>query len=248
MEALDLLDLLFCGVVIVFAYTIRNATGFGGATVGVPFITLVAPISTAVTIFAILNIMASYDVLRRDWRKIAWREIARLLPTSIMGVIAGLYLMSLVNEVTLARALGAFIILYAIYALATADNPFKMPDHLRNMLAIGMGWIAGFFGTLFGAASGPAYAIYMNMLRLDKAVFRVTVTTVIVIGLLLRTAGYSGLGYFDRHLLMALAAAIPLMLLGGWVGDRFMKKVNARQFNQLVAGVLMVSGVGLMLK
>lgn len=248
MEALSILELVFCAVVIVFAYSIRNATGFGGATVGVPFLTLVAPISASITIFAILNIMASYDVLRRDWRRIAWSEVLRLLPTSVVGVIFGLYLMRDVDEELISRALGAFIVVYAIYALATSAHPFKMPLRLKTFLAITMGWMGGFIGTLFGAAASPIYAIYMNMLALDKAVFRVTITTVISMGLVLRTLGYSGLGFMNNSVAIALAVAIPLMFFGGWVGDKLLKNINQKQFNQLVAGVLIISGVSLMLK
>ena len=95
---------------------------------------------------------------------------------------------------------------------------------------------------------GPVYAMYMKSLRLDARVFRVSVTSVILFQLLARVAGYAGIGYYGDAVLMTLAAAAPFMLLGTWLGDALVNRVDQRHFGHLVSAVLLVSGLGLLLK
>ena len=92
------------------------------------------------------------------------------------------------------------------------------------------------------------YVIYLNALRLGRDAFRVTITSIMLFQGVTRMAGYALMGLYDRHVLMLLAAALPTMLLGSWLGARLIRRVNAERFNLVIGVVLLVSGGALLIK
>jgi uncharacterized protein len=248
MEALSPLHIGFCALVLTAAFTVRGGTGFGSATIAVPMLAFVMPIGAAVAVVAALNIINSLGMVKRDWRKIAWPQLKRLLPYTMAGIAAGLYLMAILDDSVLRHALGLFLIAYSIYALAWGSSKSEVSERWHTPLAATTGTIGGFFGALFGGATGPIYAIYLNVLKLDKEAFRVTVTTVILIGLFARISGYAGLGFYDGAVLVMLLAAFPTMFLGAWLGDRVVQRLDQKKFGRFVGCTLLVSGVALVIK
>jgi uncharacterized protein len=245
MATLTFYQTLFCVFVLIGAFAVRGGTGFGAATVAVPLLALAVPVAIAVPVIAVLNVVNSAGMIRRDWRRIAWPVLLRLTPYTLLGIAVGLYVMSSIDEASLSRALGIFLLVYAPYAMWTAGRPLDLSPRWRTPLAVTAGTVGGFIGALFGGATGVIYAAYLNLLRLEKDVFRVTVTTIIVVGLLARTGGYAGLGLYDQTALFLLAAALPLMVLGSWLGDRVVQRFNEKKFGQLVGGVLLITGAAL---
>jgi uncharacterized membrane protein YfcA len=45
-----------------------------------------------------------------------------------------------------------------------------------------------------------------------------------------------------------LAAAIPTMFLGAWLGDRLVRRLDQKKFGRFVGAVLLVSGLALVLR
>ena len=248
MEELELIHLAFASLVVISAFAVRGTAGFGGGAVAVPLLALVLPIQVAIPVVAVLTVISSLGHWIRDWRKIMWREIARVAPFTLAGVLVGLQLFRELDSRTLTQAFGVFVIGYAIFAFATAGRLRAPPRSLIWPLAIGLSTLAGLVGTLFGGAAGPLYVIYLNTLRLEKDAFRVTVTTMLMTLAILRVAGYARLGFYDTTTLTVLAAALPMMLVGVRIGRHIAGRIDQRTFNRTVGLVLMVSGAALVLK
>ena len=51
-----------------------------------------------------------------------------------------------------------------------------------------------------------------------------------------------------RHALLLLAAALPMMLVGSWLGARVVRRFNPLWFSRAVGAVLLVSGTALIFK
>lgn len=248
MEGLGFFQLAFAALVVMLAFAVRGTTGFGGGAIGVPLLALVLPIHIVIPVITVLTIFSSLGHWLKDWRRIVWKEIVRVAPFTLSGVLGGLYLFRELDPRTLTRAFGVFVIAYAIFAFATAGRLRPPPRSLVWPLAIGLSTLAGVVGTLFGGAAGPLYVIYLNALRLEKDAFRVTVTTMLLTLATLRVIGYSGLGFYNPATLTVLAAALPMMLIGARIGNHVAGRINQRAFNRVVGLVLMVSGAALILK
>ena len=248
MESLNVLQLVFCVVVVTVAFAVRGGAGFGGGAIAVPLLALVFPLQVTVPVVTVLNMLSSIGQGVTDWRHIAWREIRRILPGSLAGVFLGLYLLTLFDPQPLAQALGVFVVLYALYVMVLAGRTPQIPPRWMLPVAAVTSIAAGIIGSLFGGAAGPVYVIYLNSARLAKDAFRVTITTVMLFQGLTRIAGYATLGFYDGHALLLLAAALPMVVIGSWLGARVVRRFNPVAFNRAVGVVLLISGAALVFK
>ncbi len=248
MEQLSLLQLVFCAIVVMVAFAVRGGAGFGGGAIAVPLLALVFPLPVTVPVVTVLNMLSSIGHGFTDWRNIVWREIRRILPGSLLGVFVGIYLLTLFDPQPLARALGVFVVFYALYVMVFAGRTPQIAQRWMLPVAALTSFAAGIVGSLFGGAAGPLYVIYLNAARLGKDAFRVTITTVMLFQGLTRIAGYATLGLYDRHTLLLLAVALPVMIAGSWLGAKVVRRFDTVIFNRAVAAVLMISGAALILK
>lgn len=248
MEQLSVLQLLFCAVVVMLAFAVRGGAGFGGGAIAVPLLALVFPLPVTVPVVTVLNMLSSVGHGVAAWRSIVWREIWRILPGSLLGVFAGIYMLTLFDPQPLARALGVFVMLYALYVMVFAGRTPEIPQRWMLPVAAITSVAAGIVGSLFGGAAGPLYVIYLNAARISRDAFRVTITTIMLFQGLTRIAGYAMLGLYDRQVLLLLAVALPVMVAGSWLGSRVVRRFDAVLFSRAVGAVLLVSGAALIFK
>jgi len=248
MEALTTFQLVFCGLVITAAYAVRSGAGFGGGAVAVPFLALILPLQIVVPVVVILNMLSSIGHGLRDWRGIRWAEIIRLFPYTVLGVGIGIYLLAQLDPRPLRRALGVFVILYAIYAIATAGHAWTIARRWLGVIGATTSFAAGFVGALFGGAAGPFYVVYLNALKLERDRFRVTITMMMLLGGIVRVGGYASLGFYHSSSLTLLGASLPPMLLGSYVGFRLVQRYDQTKFNRIVGSVVLISGAALLLR
>ena len=242
------LGLAFYMAVLTGAFAVRSAAGFGAVLVAMPMLAFVLPVSTAVSITTALTAITSVHHLSRDWHRVAWRHFAIMAFYSAIGIGLGFYFINLLDEHALRRSLGGFLMLYAIYAWATAGTAPVFPARWRRALAAGTGVAGGLLGTLFGAGVGPIYVIYFNALRLEREIFRVTMSTVVLLGGAARIAGYARLGFYESSSVFLIAIGLPLVIVGSWLGDRVIRRLDPRMFGRLVGGLIFFSGLALLLK
>lgn len=248
MEQLSVLQLLFCAVVVMLAFAVRGGAGFGGGAIAVPLLALVFPLPVTVPVVTVLNMLSSVGHGVAAWRSIVWREIWRILPGSLLGVFAGIYMLTLFDPQPLARALGVFVMLYALYVMVFAGRTPEIPQRWMLPVAAITSVAAGIVGSLFGGAAGPLYVIYLNAARISRDAFRVTITTIMLFQGLTRIAGYAMLGLYDRQVLLLLAVALPVMIAGSWLGSRVVRRFDAVLFSRAVGAVLLISGAALIFK
>ncbi|MGH7095588.1 MAG: sulfite exporter TauE/SafE family protein, partial [Stellaceae bacterium] len=181
MLSLSYPGLAFYAVVLIGAFAVRSAAGFGAVLVAVPMLAFILPMTTAVPVATALAVVTSIRYVGRDWRHIAWRQFVIISLYTIVGVAVGFYFLRVLNEHTLRRGLAVFLIIYSIYALSTGGLPPNLSARWHGALAAFVGIFGGFFGALFGGGVGPLYVVYFNILRVDRDTFRATMTTVMLV-------------------------------------------------------------------
>lgn len=248
MSSLSPLGLLFYAVVLIGAFAVRSAAGFGAVLIAVPMLAFVLPVPTAVAVASALTMLTSVHQVGRDWRFIAWRQFGLISFYSLIGIGLGFYFLQSLDEHALRRGLGGFLVVYSLYALWTGGAPPAVPAHWHGMLGAAAGILGGFIGALFGGGVGPIYVIYFNLLRMEREVFRVTMTTIVMVGGVARIAGYASFGYYRGPAVALLAAGLPLVVIGSWAGNRLAHNLNPRLFGSLVGGLVLLSGLALLLR
>jgi uncharacterized protein len=232
----------YAAAVILVAYLVRGIAGFGSGLIAVPLLTLVAPMSMVVPLVVCLDYIGSASQGLRNRQLIIWTELAVLLPFTIIGIAVGLWVLNNVSAGDLAKALGCFVILYAIYQLIVLPAL-----RASRIAATYCGFLGGLMGTVFNAG-GPFYVIYFSMRTLDKSVFRSTFAANYLIDGGIRLAAYAAMGLFQREVLLYTLVALPLAAAGLFVGGRVHVEISPRVFVRFISLLLVASGVLLILK
>lgn len=245
--SLSSIALTYCCVVMVLAYAARGSTGFGAAA-AMPLLGLVIPLKVLIPAWTLIGLAAGVTLLGRDRSHIAWREMAALLPGTLVGFAIGLYVFETLDAATLARAFGAAVLLYGIYSLWRTFRPpatARLPGRPAAAIA---GVLGGAVGTTFGTMASLFYAIYFDAVRMPKDNFRASMSAVLVALGIVRGLGYFAIDEFNRDVLTTFAIALPMMLIGIFLGDRIHTGLQEVTFRRVVAAALIVSGLALMAK
>jgi uncharacterized membrane protein YfcA len=248
MSLLSFPGLAFYALVLIGAFAVRGAAGFGAGLIAVPMLAFILPVSTAVAVATALTTLTSVQQVGRDWRHIAWRQFAVMVSYTLLGIGLGLYFIQLLDEHALRRLLGAFLILYSVHALWRPNASYVLPARWHGVLAAGAGTAGGLFSALFGGGVGPIYVVYFTILRMGRDAFRVTMSAVVLIGGAVRLAGYASYGFYGGSTITLLAIGLPLVIVGSWLGDRLAYRIRAQTFSRLVGALVLLSGVALLLK
>src|SRR5689334_24528136 len=89
-EPLSPLAIAYCCVVMTIAYALRGTSGFGAAA-ALPLLALVLPLKVLVPAWSLIALVAATALLGADRHRIAWPELLKLLPGTLLGIAAGLY-------------------------------------------------------------------------------------------------------------------------------------------------------------
>ena len=236
-------QLLIAGGIVGIAYLVRGVAGFGSGLIAIPLLALILPLTIVVPLVVLLDYLASAAQGLNNRAEIQWQEIVSLLPFSLMGVAAALYLFRVVDVQLLSKGLGLFILLYAGYTLIAKES-----GNLGSRLwAAPAGVCGGLIGTLFGTG-GPFYVLYLKHRGLAKSRFRATFATVFLLDGAARLTGYLYFGFYERDNLGLIALCLPIMAAGIFIGGRIHTGMSQKSFQTALSMLLLVSGTSLMLK
>ncbi|MCC7041660.1 MAG: sulfite exporter TauE/SafE family protein [Burkholderiales bacterium] len=240
------LETLWCAVALAGGYAVRGAAGFGSGVVAAPLLTFVLPLSTVAPVITILGLVVSTQQALRDWLLIDWRRLAIFVPGSIVGVALGVLAFKAVDPAALARWLGAYVLLYALYSIMgerIIGRTLTLPRWMAHPVAL----IGALVATVFGGLAGPIYVTYLDSQKLPKSVFRVTVSTTLLVLGLLRSAAYVASGVFRAQDFVLIGAALLPVAIGTFIGDRFHDRLDPKAFRRGVGILLVMSAIGLMI-
>jgi uncharacterized membrane protein YfcA len=243
MDALSLGQLVAALAVVGIAYVVRGIAGFGSGLIATPLLLLFLPLTVAVPLVVILDYAASAMQGIRDRRAIDWREIARVLPTAIVGVVVAFWLFRLVDSQWLVKTLAVFLIGVAIYQLRSDGSGRRV----SSLWALPAGAFGGLVGTLFGTG-GPFYVAYLHGRQLDKIAFRATFSTIFLLDGASRIVSYALAGFLNERFFGVLIWLAPMMALGIFVGRRLHADIGAATFRRGISVLLLLSGGILLFK
>lgn len=242
MPAEPLSHYLLVFAILLVSYYIRGIAGYGSGLLAIPTLALFLPLEVVVPYVGALDYLASLGHGIHHRRSVQWRELAVILPVSVVGMGLALYLFTTTDWEALKGWLGGFVILYAIYSL------LPLPQMKGSRLwALPFAAIGGAVDTLFGTG-GPFYVIYLCLRQLDQTRFVATIAMAFMIATGIRLLGYGIAGFYNLQILMMVIASLPLVMLGMHLGMRTHSTLSARQFSWVIAALLVLAGLALLLR
>lgn len=247
MAGLTLFQLGWVAAGLFLAFVVRGMSGFGAGLIAVPLLAFVIPLQIAVPLSSLLIFVLFIALLIRDRKAVVWSELKLLVPPTIIGVLAGLWLFASLDNRVLVLMLGGFLVLYAIYMLAV--SMLGLPElRCSQRWAVPVGFSGSFFDTLFGGGGGTLVVIYINARGIGRVEFRATVAALWFFEMIARIGGYAWAGFYDSSILLLFVLLLPLVWAGTVVGERLGNRVGAQTFARLLAVMLLASGISLLAK
>ena len=231
-------------LVIIGGYVVFGLSGFGSTIFSVPILAHFLPVSYLVPLMVLLD-MSSAIFLGTTGRKHVDRgELKRILPWMFVGFAIGLTVLVGMPDRYLRLALGIFAAAVGVNAIL---NP-TLHKTISRLWSIPAGITGGALATIFGAG-GPVYSTYLSGRLRDKTEIRSTISTLISISAVSRAIIYAVSGLLlHASLLVGALALAPFAWLGLKIGNRIHVGLSQEQLRRAIGGVLVVSGVSLVLR
>ena len=148
---------LLLGAVVV-AGVVRGFTGFGTALIYVPLASSVLSPVQVVASLIMFDLLGAMPLMPRAIRDGAPREVAWMMPATLVGLVAGLWVLTRMEPVVFRWIICAS----ALVLLVVLASGWRYRGDLGVAARSGVGSAAGFFGGVSGAAGPPVILFYMG--------------------------------------------------------------------------------------
>ena len=235
--------LIFAPLVILLAYLIFGISGFGSTLIAVPLLAHMMPLKFVIPVVVLLDCVSAISLgfkLRADvWKS----EFMPMLPFLVVGLLLGAFVLLKVPTQWLLLGLGGFVLLFGANYLINR----KVVNYLPRWTVAPVGLFAGTTSSALGVG-GPIYVFYFTARGATPEQIRATIPAVFSFTTVARIAIFTSLGLFDRQMLIAAAAMLPVMALGLWCGHRLHGLLTRDQAIQIIGVLLLLSGVSLVVR
>jgi len=230
--------------VVVAAYAVFGATGFGSSIISVPVLAHWFPLTFAVPLITALDFAATVNASFRQWRGVDFAEFKRIIPAMLVGIAVGTTVLVNLPRAPALLALGVFVVGYGMYLLVGK----RERKAARPFWAWPVGFVGGMFSAVFGTG-GPIYMVYLAARIHDKTVLRATSSLIVTVSVTLRTAVFMVTGLLLKlHVLVAAALLLPLMFAGYYLGNRAHHALSRSGVMKAIAALLVVNGLSLVVR
>jgi uncharacterized protein len=206
---------------------------------------------------ALLPLLMVGDVLAvAAYRRHAnWRMLARLFPGVALGVVLGAVFVAKVDDDVMRRTIGIVLLaLVVVQIVSRSDRMASRRDDTtgdrrtpaQRAATATVGGAAGFV-TMVANAAGSLTTMYFLRAGLPKFEFLGTGAWFFLVVNLFKLPFSVGLGLVDAPSLGVDAVLAPLVVLGGWGGWLFVRRINQRQFEWLALVLAAASAIPLVL-
>ena len=201
------------------------------------------PVQTATLIIAFGLIVQGYSV----WKlrgALDWRKLWPFVLGAALGVPAGVTILTWANPAHVRAGVGAFLVLYSLYALLRpAIAPIKAGGAVADA---GIGFLNGVLGGMTGLA-GILVTLWCGLRGWPKDVQR-TVFQPVAVAIFLMSALWMGArGAITADIIKLFLIGLPALLAGTWLGLQLFGRLNEAAFRRVVLALLLASGAVLMI-
>ena len=224
--------------VVLMGYFVLGIAGFGSALIIVPLLAWNWPLAFVVPLVLLIDVPAAVLHTGLNFRQVMWRELPSLLPSVVLGALAGIGLLKWTDGDGLLLLLGLYVIYIGWQGLKGAATAIRFQATSSHPYGFAMGLVETMFGT-----AGPVVMSWLSQRVSDPFVIRATMPMTIIglSSIALGMVGMSG-GLNDSSLWQNFAVLLPFALAGVWLGHQFSKRISAAVLRPFIDGFLCLSG------
>jgi len=239
------MSLFLAGLVVLVTHTLEAITGFGCTVLGMPFVSALLGVKTAVKSMTVLAwLLALYFVITK-FKKIDFKQFGIIAFFMLLGMPIGMYLFRAQQNDSLFMMLAVFIVIVSVVQLYKLSTQKEEPPVLTKKGAIPYYLLLFIGGIVHGifSSGGPLVVLYASRTLRDKGTFRATLCLLWTTLNTIILSTYLIEGSFTKDVTIKTGILIPFVLLGIFFGEKVHDKVDSRRFSLLVFAMLLITGI-----
>lgn len=226
-------------ILIMFSATLISAVfGFGSALVGMPLLTLVLGLKTALPLLGLASPVASAIITGTSWQAVHGASSWRLLLGTLVGIPLGVWLVQGVPGEGLVQGLGGLMVAFGLYRLAQA----KLPLLIHPAWAYPFGFAAGVLGAAYNT-NGPPVVLYGNLNRWTPEQFRATLNSYFFPSGMVILVSHALGGLWTAQVFWLFGLSLPVILVAVWLGEQINRRLPLQRFEQWLSVLLIALGL-----
>jgi uncharacterized protein len=202
---------------------------------------ILTPLQTATLIIAFGLIVQGYSVWKLR-HALDWRKLWPFIVGAAIGVPVGVAILDWASPAYVRAGIGAFLILYSVYALLRPSLPPVTQGGAAADAAVG--FANGVLGGITGLA-GILVTIWSGLRGWPKDKQR-AVFQPVAVAIFAMSAFWLGFrGAVSADTIRLFLFGLPALLAGTWLGMKLYGRLNEAAFRKVVLVLLLASGVAL---
>jgi uncharacterized membrane protein YfcA len=221
-----------------FSEVIGTISGFGSSTFFVPSAIFLESFNFVLALTAILHCFGNISKLALFRRALNWSILLKLALPSIVLTGIGAYLSKSIPPDLFRKFLAISLIVMPFILFFTKNKGKKMPESI----AIALSGLSGFSTGLVGTG-GAIRGLVLSAIGIEKSSFVFLSSGIDLGGDVLRAIIYLRNGFMDWSQWYYLPLLGLAAFLGALTGHKILSRMNQRQFEFIVAGFILLSGL-----
>ena len=221
---------------------VRGVTGFGGAMVMTPPLSLLMGPTTAVATALLLEVIPAAYLLPGAFREMSARTLAPIFLAACLSIPFGTYLLLNLDPNIARRLIAGVVVLFSLGLL----TGIRYAGQQRMATSIGLGLVSGFLLGTTGMGAPPVI-IYLlsgpDPAARTRANLILFVSGISVVGLIALAAH----GALTAPVLLQAAALSPVFFSLLWVGAAVFQRLTDRGFRRATLVALLAISLLIML-
>lgn len=231
---------LWMGVAIVVAAFVRGYSGFGYSAIVIAASGLVTNPLNFVAVVVLLEASMSLQAWKGAGPDIDWRRVWFLLSGAALGLPLGLWALTAISEDAAKAVISGYVLVMCGVLLAGG----RFAGEMRGKSNLAAGLVSGLANA--PGMGGLPVAAFFAAQPMAPAVFRATLIAYFPLLDIYSAPLYFWAGLVSQDTLWAALWALPLTVLGNWLGGRHFFGTDPQDFRRfaiLLLGAL--AGLGL---
>ena len=237
---------LFFGLCLGATFAAALVAGLAGFAFGIvaaaAWLHILTPLQTVTLIIGYGLIVQGYAVWKLR-HALSWTRLWPFLLGGVPGVALGIFILGWTNPAYVRAAMGAVLVLYAVYGLA---RPVLKPVRAGALADLGVGFLNGALGGMTGLA-GIVVVIWSGLRGWPKDVQRAVFQPIGVATFAMSAVGLGTAGVITVDTAKLFVFGLPVLLAGTWIGLKLYGHLDEAAFRKVVLVLLLVSGAALIL-
>lgn len=212
----------------------RGYSGFGFSAVLIASWSLITDPARAIAVTVLLEITASIIQAFSVWKQIPWKRVLLLMGGAVPGMLFGVYVLTTVPVDTLKLIVAVFVLISAILL----SMGWKLKARANSLGTFAVGIASGAANGSIGMGGLPV-ALFLTADGDSPAKIRAAVVAYFFLLDLLGFILFSKIGIISVETFSTAALALPVLLIGMFLGTRHFLGATPEGFRRVTLFMLM---------